>query len=96
VADAVDAAELLDVDVDEFAGVGAFIAAHRLGRLEALELVRRLTVAGETPTWAAICWPVQRCRLSSQMRSTVGCGVGRYSRCGREERSCSPATPSAL
>src|SRR5215203_3848440 len=37
VADLVEAAELLDVDVDEFAGVLAFVAPHRLGRLEVPE-----------------------------------------------------------
>lgn len=31
---AIDAAELLDVDVDQFAGMGALVAAHRLGRIE--------------------------------------------------------------
>ena len=33
-ADTVEAAEFLDVDVDELAGVFAFVAAHRLGRIE--------------------------------------------------------------
>src|SRR4051794_41029987 len=37
VADLVEAAELLDVDVDELAGVLAFVAPHRLGRLEVPE-----------------------------------------------------------
>ena len=35
--DLVEAAELLDVDVDELAGVLAFVAPHRLGRLEVPE-----------------------------------------------------------
>ena len=39
VAWAVEAAELLDIDVDEFAGVLAFVAPHRLGRFERLEAV---------------------------------------------------------
>jgi len=39
VARPVEAAELLDVDVDEFAGVLAFVAPHRLGRFERLEAV---------------------------------------------------------
>ena len=34
VADLVEATELLDVDVDELAGMLAFVAPHRLGRLE--------------------------------------------------------------
>ena len=33
-ADALEAAELLDVDVDQFAGMLALVAADRLGRLE--------------------------------------------------------------
>ena len=33
VADALEAAELLDVDVDQLAGMLALVAAHRLGRL---------------------------------------------------------------
>ena len=36
VADALEAAELLDVDVDQLAGMLALVAAHRLGRLEGL------------------------------------------------------------
>jgi len=39
-ADTVDSAELFDVDVDEFAGVLAFIAAHRLSRFQGPELVQ--------------------------------------------------------
>ena len=60
VADPVEAAELLDVEVDQLAGVVALVAADRLGRLqsgEAIEAKRlgmRLTVAGETPTSRAI------------------------------------------
>ena len=34
VADPIELAKLLDVDVDDLAGRGAFIAADRLGRLE--------------------------------------------------------------
>ena len=37
VADLVEAAELLDVDVDELAGVLALVAPHRLGGLEVPE-----------------------------------------------------------
>ena len=39
VADPVEAAELLDVDVDELAGMLALIAAHRLGRLQCADAV---------------------------------------------------------
>jgi hypothetical protein len=41
VADALETAELLDVDVDQLAGVLALVAPDRLGRLEGLELVER-------------------------------------------------------
>ena len=40
VADPVETAELLDVDVDELAGVLALIAAHRLGRLQCADAVQ--------------------------------------------------------
>ena len=36
----------------------------------------RLIVAGETPTAAAICWPVQRWRRRASMVTTVAAGVG--------------------
>lgn len=36
VTDAVKAPEFLDVDVDQSAGIGIFITAHRLGRFEVL------------------------------------------------------------
>ena len=39
VADALEAAELLDVDVDQLAGMLALVAAHRLGRLQRREPV---------------------------------------------------------
>ena len=37
VTDPIELAELLDVDMDDLAGRGAFIAADRLGRLEPLQ-----------------------------------------------------------
>ena len=67
-ADVVEPAELLDVDMDELAGMLALVAADRLGRLQRCQPVEprrcrmRLTVAGETPVSAAICLPVQRWR----------------------------------
>ena len=70
-ADALEAAELLDVDVDQLAGMLALVAAHRLGgsrsliRLRPSRLRMRLTVAGETPVSLAICLPVQRWRRSA-------------------------------
>jgi hypothetical protein len=55
VANTVEPAELLDVDVDHLAGMGTFVALDRIGWLEVLEplparLSTRLTVAGDTPT----------------------------------------------
>ena len=77
-ADPVEAAELLDVDVDQLAGVLALVAADRLGRLEVADRGSgprrrrmRLTVAGETPAWAAICLPVKRWRRSASTCSTI-------------------------
>jgi hypothetical protein len=54
----------------------------------------RLTVAGETPVFAAICLPVQRWQRSRSISSTMAWDVGCRSRCGRDERSCNPANPS--
>ena len=46
VADALEAAELLDVDVDQLAGLLALVAAHRLGRLQGAEPVEAQALAG--------------------------------------------------
>src|ERR1700722_16906599 len=68
VADAIELAELFDVDVDDLAGSCALVAADRLGgsraesRLRPSRFRMRLIVAAETPTSAAICSPVWRCR----------------------------------
>jgi hypothetical protein len=49
---AIKTSEFLDGDVDQPAGIGIFIAAHRLGRFEVLHAAQRfgtrLTVAGDT------------------------------------------------
>src|SRR5215218_4548809 len=55
----------------------------------------RLTVAGETPTVLAMCWPERRCRRKATTWSTMVGLVAARSRRGREERSTSPARPSA-
>ena len=71
VADLVEAAELLDVDVDELAGVLAFVAPHRLGRLEVPEAAQAGALedaadrSGETPAALAMCWPGRRRRRSA-------------------------------
>ena len=77
-ADPIEPAELLDVDVDHLAGMLALVAADRLGRLERRQPVTpsrlrmRLTVAGETPTSAAICLPVWRWRRKASTARAVG------------------------
>ena len=55
----------------------------------------RLTVAGDTPTSAAICWPVwRRLRKASTASQTAGVAwLGDES--GLDERSRKPSTPSA-
>ena len=55
----------------------------------------RLTVAGDTPTSVAICWPVWRClRKASTAAQTAGVAwLGDES--GFDERSRKPSTPSA-
>lgn len=47
-ADLVEAAQLLDVDVDHLAGAIAFVPAHRLGRLQVAPTVE--AVAGQDPS----------------------------------------------
>ena len=99
-AETLEAAKLLDVDVDELARMLALVATDRLGRLERLE-----TVEAEPPedpadrgrrdagASAAICLPVQRWRRRASIRATTAAGVGRCSRRGREERSLRPSRP---
>src|SRR3984893_18874380 len=55
----------------------------------------RLIVAAETPTSAAICSPVWRCRRKASTLSHVAGGVWPGDEWGRDERSCKPAAPSA-
>jgi hypothetical protein len=86
VADAVEAAEFFDVDVEQLARLLALVAAHRLGRFERAQFVEAepfegaATLAGEMPSSAPICLPVQRRRRSSAMRSRVVPSKGRYLR----------------
>src|SRR6266436_4479812 len=55
----------------------------------------RLTVAGDTPTLAAICLPVWRCRRNASIAEYVAGAVWLGKEWGREERSRNPSTPSA-
>src|SRR4029450_10034484 len=49
---AVEATELLDIDVDQFAGMFALVAANRRGGVERLD-----AGGGEAPEDAACAWP---------------------------------------
>jgi len=99
-ADAIDPAELLDVDVDHLARMLALVKAHWFARLQRINSVEperlrmRLTVAGDSRSAAAICLPVWRARRSVSTCATSTSGVGRCRRCGRELRSRRPARPS--
>src|SRR5437762_1249188 len=55
----------------------------------------RLTVAADTPTSAAICLPVWRCRRKTSTAAHVAGGVWLGNERGLEERSRNPSTPSA-
>src|ERR1700676_509777 len=55
----------------------------------------RLTVAGDTPTSAAICLPVWRWRRNASITAHVAGSVWLGNERGLEERSCNPSTPSA-
>jgi hypothetical protein len=55
----------------------------------------RLTVAGDTPTSAAICLPVWRSRRNVSTAALVAGGVWLGNEWGLEERSRNPLTPSA-
>ena len=100
-AGSVEAAELLDVDVDQLAGAIPLVAADRLGGLERCDAIEteapeNAADGGRRDVPAAICLPVQRWRRRASTFSTMATYVGRYRRCGREERSLRPSTPSAL
>jgi len=62
VADFLKATQLLDFNVDDLAGMLALVAAHRFGRLHCRKPVEApldaTAVAGNTPTFTAICLPM--------------------------------------
>jgi hypothetical protein len=99
-ADASEATELLAVDVDQLAGMRTLVAADRLGGRE------RQDAAAAEPLAAA----ADRGRCDAEFGGDLLAGPAlaapgrdlldagrrrRYKRCGREERSCSPARSSA-
>jgi hypothetical protein len=94
-------AELFDIDMDELAGFLALVAANGLGglqiaiRLNPKRRRMRWAVAGDTPTSAAICLPVWRCRRNVSTVARVATGVWLGDEWGRDERSRNPSTPSA-
>ena len=101
VTDPIELAELLDVDVDDLAGRGAFIAADRLGRLESGKPIEaqpfedaadggRRNPDFRGDLLAGVVLPRKASTLS-QAAGPVWLGDER----GRDERSCKPATPSA-
>ena len=80
----------------------ALVAAHGLDRLESAAIPvepRRgdaTTVAAETPVSAAIARRSNAAARKASICAAIGAGVGRLSLCGRDERPCNPAKPSAL
>src|SRR5258708_35084304 len=70
VADAIDPAELLDIDMDELAGVLALVAAHRLGRLQRPQPVQSETAQDarhgrrRDAGLARICAPGRLCHIN--------------------------------
>jgi hypothetical protein len=99
-ADPVEAAELLDVDVDHLAGFVALVTAYRLDRfdcadpIEATPLEDAADGGRRDAQRGGDLLPVRRARRSTSTCSTIVCGVGLRSRCGLELRSTRPARPS--
>ena len=100
---ALEAAELLDVDMDHLAGMLALVASDRFGRLDVSEPRQSGTL--ENPAdgggrdadlqWRCACRSAaggarRRCARPRPVRSCRGMTVG------RDERSAMPALPSAL
>jgi hypothetical protein len=100
-ADLVDSTELLDVDVDQLAGALSLVAIRRFGRLEPAALPKAdpqgtaETVESAIPSTSAISAAVNRSRRSAAIVTTRASGVRPGTRCGAEERSSSPSSPSA-
>jgi hypothetical protein len=100
-AGSVDPRQLLDVDMDELAGMAALVAVGRLGSSSRLSLpspMRRSTTdtveSGIRSAWL-ISAAVNRSRRRIAIASTRSPLVAWGERQGRDERSTSPASPSA-
>ncbi|GAA1429405.1 hypothetical protein GCM10009601_44650 [Streptomyces thermospinosisporus] len=95
-----DAAEFLDVDVDELAGTVTFVTADWFagGPVEGGQggqMVPHESVEAAMPVLAASRTGPMRCsRRSRTTCSSTVAGVCRGDRSGRLERSCIPAAPS--
>jgi hypothetical protein len=98
-----DVAELLDVDVDQRAGVGVLVAAHRRSGgpvqvAEPAEVAAEHDLVdgrgGQTDPWGDLgrSQPLPQAQLDDLR--TCGVGVRRGLWCGRLERSAIPAGPS--
>src|SRR5271170_5087660 len=76
VADAVDAAEFFDVEVDHLAGIGAFVAPDWFYGVEIPHSAKAGATqspaygCGDTPTRFAMCLPHRRSRGSAMISST--------------------------
>jgi hypothetical protein len=107
VADAIDAPELLDIDVDQLARSLALISTDRLDRFESPQPIktkaaqdapdggfRDAGLAGDLRPGPALA-PEAFDACDGRGWAMVADEVGWRKRCGREERSCKPARPSA-
>jgi len=101
VAPAVDLAELLGVDVQQLAGVGALIAEYGRPGLERARRPRpirrsaRPTVETGRPSRRAIYGPLQRCRRRRSIAAVTSAGNRWGQRAGAELRSRSARSPPA-
>lgn len=88
-----DAAELLDVDVDDLTWSFALISPDRFSRLIQPDPTQNTTDSGRRAAGLGSDL-LARSALAAQPFDLFRLRVGRRSRCGRDELSCSPANPS--
>jgi hypothetical protein len=99
--DGADPAELLDIDMDEFARILTLVAANRLG-LQSAQLVQAQSTQNPTDSGRRAAGlgrdllAGQALAAESLILSMTSSGVGWGSRRGRELWSSSPARPSML